>query len=95
MFVETSGEVSDGHEFVFKLCFGSKVFELIDVLLESIIGGPVFILSQSLEKSGYVTAHLHLGVEGVKVLVMIHYDFFKHFLFGFDRGIGHLVIPLF
>ena len=87
--------MSDGREFVFKLSFGSKVFELIDVILESIIGGPIFILSWCLEKSGYVTAHFHLGVEGVKVLVIICYESFKCFLFGFNHGIGHLVVPLF
>ena len=87
--------MSDGCEFVFKLCFGSEVFKLVDVVLESVIGSSILILPWLLEKPGYVAACFHLGVEGVKVLVIVCYEFVERFLFGFDCGVGHFVVPFF
>ena len=59
--------MSDGREFVFKLCFGSKVLKLVDVVLESIIGSSVFVLAWLLEESRYVvTGFFTLVSKGLK-----------------------------
>ena len=69
--------MDDGRELVFKLCFGDKVFEFVDILLEPIVRSSVFVFAQFLEESGYVAVHFHFGVKGVKVLVVVHNKFLK------------------
>ena len=95
LFVEASQEVGDGCEFVFKLCFGSEVFKLVNVVLESIIGSSVFIFALFLEKSRYVTVGFHLGVKGVKVLVIVCHELLKCLFFRFNASVGHFVVPFF
>ena len=50
--VEPHGELGDGGEFVFELCFCGKILEVVDIFLEPVVGGPVFILSRSLDEVG-------------------------------------------
>ena len=95
LFVEACREVGDGCEFVLELCLGSEVFKLVNVVLESIIGSPVFIFAWFLEKSRYVAAWFHLGVKGIKVLVVVCCELFKCLFFGLNARVGHLVVPFF
>ena len=37
----------------------------------------------------------HFGIEGVEVLVVVCHKFVKCFLFRFDCGVGHFIIPFF
>ena len=37
----------------------------------------------------------HLGVKGVKVLVVVCHKLFKHLFFRFNTSVGHFVIPFF
>ena len=50
--VEPHGELGDSGEFVFKLHLCGKVLEVIDIFLEPIVRGPIFILSWSLDEFG-------------------------------------------
>ena len=81
LFVEAHREVGDVCEFVFKLRLGSEVLKLINVVLESIIGSSIFVFAWFLKKSRYVTACFHLGVEGIKVLVIVSHKLFKCLFF--------------
>ena len=49
LFVKTCRKVGDGHEFVFKLRFGSEVLKLIDIVLESIVGSSILVFAWFLE----------------------------------------------
>ena len=93
MSVQSSRELDYGGEFVLKLSFGHKVFEFVDVFLESVVGGSVFILCWFLDKSGQVSSGLHFGVEGIKVQVIVFGEFREGFVFSFDGGVCHFVIP--
>ena len=73
LFIKAHQEVGDGCKFVLKLHLGSEVLKLVNVVLESIVGSSVFIFAWFLEKSRYVAACFHLGVKGVKVLVIVCY----------------------
>ena len=85
--------MGDGGELIFELSLSGQVFELIDILLEPVIGGSIFILVQFLKESGYVMASLHLGVKGIEILVVVHNKFLEHLFFSLDAGIGHFVVP--
>ena len=50
--VEPHGELGDGGEFVFELRLCGEIFEVVDIFLEPVVGGPVFILSWSLDEVG-------------------------------------------
>ena len=63
------------------------------VMGSSVIRGSVFVFAWFLEESGYVTVCFHLGVKGVKVLVVVHPEFLECLFFSFDASIGHFVIP--
>ena len=95
LFVKTHRKVGDSCEFVFKLHFDSKVLKLIDIVLEFIVGSSILVFAWFLEESGYVMTGLHLGVEGVKVLVVVSHEFFKCLFLRLDTSVGHFVIPLF
>ena len=82
--VESHGELGDSHELVFKLGLGGKVFEVIDVLLESVIWGSVFIFPRFLDKLGQVSPCLYFGIEGVKVPIVVVNELCKGFVFGFE-----------
>ena len=94
LFVKTCRRVGDGREFDFKLCFGSEVLKLINIVLESIIGSSILVFAQFLEEPRYVVMGFHLGVKGVKVLIVVCHEFFKHLFFGLNGSVGH-VIPFF
>ena len=50
--VKPHGELGDSGEFVFELRLRGEVLEVVDIFLESIVGGPVFVLSWSLDEFG-------------------------------------------
>ena len=50
--VKSHGELSDGHEFVFKLSLGGEIFEVVNKVLKSVIWGSVFVLSRFLDEFG-------------------------------------------
>ena len=50
--VKSHGELGDCREFILKLRLCSEVFEVIDVLLEPVVRGSIFIFSWSLDEVG-------------------------------------------
>lgn len=85
--------MSDSGEFVFILGFSGEVFRLVDVFLEPVVGGSIFIFSWFLIELGEVLFGSDFGVEGVEVLVVILSELRKDFVFGFKVHVGHSVIP--
>ena len=94
LLVKPCGELSDCHEFVFKLSLGGEVFELINEVLESIIWGSIFVLSGFLDEFGQVTSCLYFGIKGIEVLIIVFDKLCEGFVFGFDCSVSQLVVPL-
>ena len=91
--VKSSGELSDGREFVFELSFGGEVFEVVNKLLESIVWSSVFILSWFLDELGQVSSSSHFGVEGIKVFVIVFDELCEGLVLGFERSVFQLIVP--
>ena len=91
--VKSSGELSDGCEFVFELSFGGEVLEVINKLLESIIWSSVFILCRLLDEFGQVSSGSYFGVEGIEVFVIVFDEFCEGFVLGFKRRVFQLIVP--
>ena len=87
LLVKSSGELSDGREFVFELGFGGEVFEVINKFLESIIWSSVFILSRFLDESGQVSSSSYFGVEVIEIFVIVFDEFCEGFVLGFECGV--------
>ena len=93
MSVKSSGELSNGCEFVFELSFGGEVFEVVNEFLESIIWRSVFILSWFLDKLGEVSSGSYFGVEGVEVFVVVFDEPCESFVLGFECRVFQLIVP--
>ena len=74
-------------------CFGSKVLEVGDEFLESIIEGPIFLLEGLLGKFSEVGAGSGFDVEGVESGFEVFSEFIKGLFFGIDGSVGHSIIP--
>ena len=75
--------------------FAGEVLEVGDVLLESIICDPIRVLNSLLDEFGQIQVGSGFGVKGIKGGFKVFGEFVKGFIRGFDRGVGHLVIPHF
>ena len=66
LFVKACQEVDDGCEFILKLRFGGKIFKLINVVLESIIGSSIFIFPRFWKSLDMLRHAFTLVSEGLK-----------------------------
>ena len=76
-------------------CFGSKVLEVGDEFLETIIEGPVFLSEGLLGKFSEVGAGGSFNVKGVEGGFKVFSEFIEGLFFGINGGIGHSIIPHF
>ena len=74
-------------------CFGSKVLEVSDEFLESIIEGPIFLSEGLLGKFSEVGAGSGFDVEGIEGGFEVFSKFIKGLFFGIDGSVGHSIIP--
>ena len=74
-------------------CFGSKVLEVGDECLETVIEGPVFLLEGLLGEFSEVGVGSSFDIEGVEGGFKVFSEFIKGLFFGIDGGIGHSIIP--
>ena len=91
LLIQSHEEVDASSKLVFKLGFGGKVLELIDVVLEAVIGDSVFVFSRFLVQPRDMG--LFSDVKGTEVLFIAIYEVGKDFIFCFDAGIVHFIIP--
>ena len=75
------------------MCFCGEVLKVIDILLEPIVRGSIFVLSGSLDEFGQVSSRSYLGIEGVKILIVVFNEFLEGFILGFEHGAFHLIVP--
>ena len=67
--------------------------EFIDVVLEAVIGGSIFVFSRFLVQPRDVPMGLFSDVKGTEVLFIVIYEVGEGFIFCFDADIGHVIIP--
>ena len=93
LLIKSGGKLGYCSELVFELGFGRKVFELVNVFLESIIWSSVFIFPWFLDEFGQVLSSFELGVKRVEVLVIVLGELCKGLFLRFDTGVCHFIIP--
>ena len=62
--------------------------------MEPVVQGSVFIFSRFLVKFGQVLPSSDLGVKEVEVFIVVSNEFIESFVFRFECGIFHSVVPL-
>ena len=64
-------------KFILKLGLCSKVLKCSNIVLETIIGGSIFIFPQFLVQSGDVPSSLFLHIKGTEVFLQVSNDMVK------------------
>ena len=76
-------------------CFGSKVLEVGDEFLETIIEGPVFFLEGFLGKFSEFGVGGSFDIKGIEGGFKVFGKFVEGLFFGINGGVGHPIIPHF
>ena len=93
--VHSKGEVINKGGFIHNPSFDSKILEVGDEFLETIVEGPIFLLKGLLNKFSEVRVGSGFDVEGIEGGLEVFSEFIEGFLFGVNGGIRHFVIPHF
>ena len=93
--VNLKGEMINEGGLIRDPCFGSKVLEVGDEFLETIIEGPIFLSEGLLGKFSEVGAGGSFNVKGVEGGFKVFSEFIEGLFFGINGGIGHSIIPHF
>ena len=93
--INSQGELINKGDVVSDSSLASKVLEVGDVLLESMVYDPIRVVNGLLDEFGQIKVGSGFGVEGIEGDFKVFGEFVEDFVRGFDEGVGHLVIPYF
>ena len=95
LLINSQGELVNEGNVISDSSLASKVLEVGDVLLESIVYDPIRVANGLLDEFGQIEVGSGFGIEGIEGGFKVFGEFVKGFVRGFDGGVSHLVIPHF
>ena len=75
--------------------FGSKVLEVGDEFLKSVVKGPIFFLEGSLNEFGEVGMCSGFDIKGVEGSFKVFSKFIEGLFFGINGSVQYFVVPHF
>ena len=95
MLVESEGELVDEGDIVRDSCFRSKILEVGNVFLESVIHDPIRAFERLLGELGELKPGSGFGIIGKESGLKVRSKLVEGFFGIGDRAVRHLVIPHF